>query len=57
MTVTYYECYIEGGCVKLRGLRQVYGIRAEMLKYGGAVVEWMLWICNLAWEHSDLPKD
>ncbi len=27
------------------------GITAEMLKYGGEIfVDWMVWICNLAWE-------
>ncbi len=34
------------------------GITAEMLKYGGEiVVDWMVWICNLAWEHSEVPED
>ncbi len=34
------------------------GIIAEMLKYGGEiVVDWMMWICNLAWEQSKVPED
>ncbi len=34
------------------------GITAEMLKYGGEiVVDWMVWICNLAWEQSKVPED
>ncbi len=34
------------------------GITAEMLKYGGEiVVDWMVWICNLVWEQSKVPKD
>ncbi len=34
------------------------GITAEMLKYGGeVVVDWMMWICNLAWEQSKVPED
>ncbi len=34
------------------------GITAEMLKYGGEiVVDWMMWICNLAWEQSKVPED
>ncbi len=29
------------------------GITAEMLKCGGEIdVDWMMWICNLAWEQS-----
>ncbi len=29
-----------------------------MLKYGGRiVVDWMMWICNLAWEQSKIPED
>ncbi len=34
------------------------GITAEMLKYGGEiVVDWMMWICSLAWEQSKVPED
>ncbi len=34
------------------------GITAEMLIYGGEiVVDWMMWICNLAWEQSKVPED
>ncbi len=34
------------------------GITAEMLKYGGEIiVDWMVWICNLAWEQSKVPQD
>ncbi len=34
------------------------GITAEMLKYGGEiVVDWMIRICNLAWEQSKVPED
>ncbi len=34
------------------------GITAEMLKYGREiVVDWMVWICNLAWEQSKMPED
>ncbi len=34
------------------------GITAEMLKYGGKiVVDWMMWICNLAWKQSKVPED
>ncbi len=34
------------------------GITAETLKYGGEiVVDWMMWICNLAWEQSKVPED
>ncbi len=33
------------------------GITAEMLKYGEVVVDWMMWICNLAWEQSKVPED
>ncbi len=34
------------------------GITAEMLKYGGEiVVDWVMWICKLAWELSKLPED
>ncbi len=33
------------------------GITAGMLKYGGKVVDWMMWICNLAWEKSKVPED
>ncbi len=35
------------------------GITAELLKYGGeVVVDWMMWICHLAWEQSKvLPED
>ncbi len=34
------------------------GITAEMLKYGGEiVVDWMMWICNLALEQSKIPED
>ncbi len=34
------------------------GITAEMLKYGGEiVVDWMVWIYNLAWEQSEVPED
>ncbi len=34
------------------------GITAEMLKYGGEiVVDWMVWICNLSWEQSNVPED
>ncbi len=34
------------------------GITAEMLKYGGEiVVDWMVWIRNLAWEQSKVPED
>ncbi len=33
------------------------GVTAEMLKYGGEiVVDWMVWICNLAWEQSKQSK-
>ncbi len=33
------------------------GIIAEMLKYGGEIViDWMVWICNLAWEQSRVPE-
>ncbi len=29
-----------------------------MLKYGGEiVVDWMMWMCNLAWEQSKVPED
>ncbi len=34
------------------------GITAEMMKYGGEiVVDWMMLICNLAWEQSKVPED
>ncbi len=34
------------------------GIIEMMLKYGGEVVgDWMMWICNLAWEQSKVPED
>ncbi len=34
------------------------GITAEMLKYGREiVVDWMLWLCNLAWKQSKVPED
>ncbi len=34
------------------------GITAEMLKYGGeVVVDWMIWIYNIAWEQSKIPED
>ncbi len=34
------------------------GITAEMLKYGGEiVVDWMMWICNLAWKQSKVPEE
>ncbi len=34
------------------------GIKAEMLKYGGEiVVDWIMWICNLAWEQSKVPEE
>ncbi len=34
------------------------GITAEMLKYGGEiVVDWMMWICSLAWEQNEVPED
>ncbi len=33
------------------------GITAEMLKYGEVVVDWMMWICMLAWEQSKVPED
>ncbi len=34
------------------------GITAEMLKHGGEiVVDWMMWICNLAWEQSKVTDD
>ncbi len=33
------------------------GITVEMLKYGGElVIDWMVWICNLAWEQSRVPE-
>ncbi len=33
------------------------GITAEMLIYGEEiVVDWMVWICNLAWEQSRVPE-
>ncbi len=33
------------------------GKTAEMLKYGGEmVIDWMVWICNLAWEQSRVPE-
>ncbi len=29
-----------------------------MLKYGGEIViDWIMWICNLAWEQSKVPED
>ncbi len=35
-----------------------HGITAVMLKYGGEiVVDWMMWICNLAWVQSKVPED
>ena len=34
------------------------GITAEMLKYGGEViVEWMFWICDLAWKQREVPDE
>ncbi len=34
------------------------GITAEMLKFGGEiVVDWKVWICNLAWAQSEVPED
>ncbi len=33
------------------------GITAEMLKYGEVVVDWMMWICNPAWEQSKVLED
>ncbi len=33
------------------------GITAEMLKYGEVVVDWMIQICNLAWEQIKVPED
>ncbi len=34
------------------------GTIAEMLKYGGEiVVDWMVWICNLAREQSKVSED
>ncbi len=34
------------------------GITAEMLNYGGEiVVDWIVWMCNLVWEQSKVPKD
>ncbi len=34
------------------------GMTAEVLKYGGEiVVDWMMWVCNLAWEQSKVPED
>ncbi len=34
------------------------GTTAEMLKYGGEiVVDWMVWICNLAWEQTKVPGE
>ncbi len=34
------------------------GIIAKMLKYGGEIViDWMVWICNLAWEQGKVPED
>ncbi len=33
------------------------GVTAEMLKYGGEIViDWMVWICNLAWEQSRVSE-
>lgn len=33
------------------------GITAEMLKYRGeTVLEWMMWICNLAWQQGEVPE-
>ena len=34
------------------------GITAEMLKFGGeVVVDWMQWICNMAWKQGVVPDD
>ncbi len=34
------------------------GITPEMLKYGGEIlVDWMVWICNLACKQSKVPED
>ncbi len=39
--------------LKLGKAPSVDGITAEMLKFGGEiVVDWMAWICNLAWAQS-----
>ncbi len=33
-------------------------ITAQMLKYGGEiVVDWMVWMCKLAWQQSKVPED
>lgn len=43
---------VEGEVYKLIGKApHVDGITAELLKYGAnTVLEWMLWICNRAWQ-------
>lgn len=33
------------------------GIPADILKYGDAIVVWMLMICNFAWEESEVLED
>ncbi len=43
--------------LKLGKARGPDGITVEMLKYGGEIViDWMVWICNLAWEQSRVPE-
>ena len=51
-------CEVEGAIRKLKvgEASGIYGISTEMLKYrGDMVVEWMAWICSLAWEQGEVP--
>lgn len=32
-------------------------ITVKMLKYGEVILDWILWICNLAWEQHKASGD